>query len=221
MHTPKLLIIFLFLAAHFNPNIIGLIYLVLVLVFAPAPVIASKIWFIISFYSSAIILVKYAYQHPFFTHGLCNNALGAIIQHQVTNFGKSSGICTWLDYIGLVDAATTPNQYVGNVLWSSLLVFISALLQQVTFRWEKSLKRRGLYEEGHLFLEAEARLTPSNKTEEEKKASALGSKRKILRKRTTIYINREDFDKLYAEEEANKTLGRMRKISKILTKERH
>lgn len=199
MHTPKLLIIFLFLAAHFNPNIIGLIYLVLVLVLAPAPVIASKIWFIISFYSGAIILVKYAYQHPFFTHGLCNNALGAIIQHQVTNFGKSSGICTWLDYIGLVDAATTPNQYVGNVLWSSLLVFIAALLQQVTFRWEKSLKRRGLYEEGHLFLEAEARLT-SKKTEEEKKASALGSKR-IFRKRTTIYINREDLDKLYAEEE--------------------
>ena len=220
MHQPKLLIIFLFLASSFNPNIFGLIYLVIVLVFAPAPVIASKIWFIIAMYSGFVVMLKYSYQYPFFTRGLCDDTLGAIIQHQITNFGKSTGVCTWLKYIGLEDARQDP--YIGNVLWSSLLVLISSLFQKVTFRWEKSLKARGLYEEGCLFLEAEIVVQKNEKIEKEEdiKRTRRGSRR-YLTKRGTVMLDREAVAQMIEKEQKEEENEMEKEGEKIKSETKH
>ncbi|KAL9644447.1 hypothetical protein ABK040_016574 [Willaertia magna] len=159
IHQAKLLIIFLFLAAHFNPNIFGLIYLSIVLLFAPANVIASKFWFIIAIYSGFVTCLQYAYNYIYFSN-LCK-------------LDTTVNICIWLNWIGLQDSLKEP---IGNIIWISLLVFIFSNVQNVIFRWEKQLKKRGLYDEGCLFKEIK----------EHKKSE--------LNRKSTIYVKEEDFD---------------------------
>src|SRR5690606_28869850 len=66
LHHPKIMLILLFIAAQNHPSVLGLIYFMVALIFAPMPNVAAHSWFFLSFYSQIFVLVQYIYQFPFF-----------------------------------------------------------------------------------------------------------------------------------------------------------
>jgi hypothetical protein len=143
LHQPKLLLISLFIAAQINRSVIGLLYFLVVILLAPVPFVAAKIWFLISLYSSFIIMCQYLFQFPYFgTKGLNCTPLDPTKVDQ-------NNPCHWLQWFGL----DFQSAMVGSVLWPHLMVLIMALLQTLCNRWRDAMVRRRLYQPGLLFLE--------------------------------------------------------------------
>eukprot|EP00818_Percolomonas_sp_WS_P004631 CAMPEP_0117435806 /NCGR_PEP_ID=MMETSP0759-20121206/675_1 /TAXON_ID=63605 /ORGANISM="Percolomonas cosmopolitus, Strain WS" /LENGTH=2580 /DNA_ID=CAMNT_0005227373 /DNA_START=333 /DNA_END=8074 /DNA_ORIENTATION=+ len=136
LHHPKLLLIFLFIAAQLNATIIGLFYLGVVLVLSPVPFLITYIWLLLVFFSEVIILLEMIYQLPYFQITLQCGSL------------DPSSACVWLRWVGL-DAAR--GRLIGAVLWELFLVLISAHFQRVCLTWRRSLQKKGLHTPGRLF----------------------------------------------------------------------
>ena len=131
IHQPKLLLIFLFIAAQLNETIIGLIYFFVVILLAPVPHIASRLWLFIYVYSSSIFLLQYVYQFPYFKMGLRCDIPPPPPGEPNPHTEQPHAACAWFKFGGLKLAS--PSNFVGSVLWIHVIVLLMALHQKKCF----------------------------------------------------------------------------------------
>jgi hypothetical protein len=151
LHQPKLLLIFLFVAAQLNLTIIGLIYFFIVILLAPVPNIASRLWLFIYVYSSTIFLSQYIYQFPYFKLGLRCNLNPPKPGEPNPHTEQPHPACAWFKFGGLKLSGT--HELVGIVLWVHVIVMIMSLYQKKCFQWQDDLMKRHLFVPGRLFLD--------------------------------------------------------------------
>jgi hypothetical protein len=137
MHQPKLLLIFLIVAAQTNLTMVGVGYFVFILLYVPIPIVSIYMWPLISVYASVIVLAEYIYQFPYFVSYLHCDASS-----------KPDSSCPWLIWAGFQLAPS--GTVVGSVLWAHLLVFTLAMTQRAFNRWRVEMIRDETYTPGVL-----------------------------------------------------------------------
>lgn len=150
IHQPKILFIFLFVAAQLNETMIGLVYFIIVILLAPVPNIASRLWLFIYVYASAVFLSQYAYQFPYFIDGMRCNLEPRNPNEPNPHTEGPHAACAWFKFGGL---KLSKGKFIGDILWVHCLVMIAALFQKKCFQWFDDLTARNLYTPGRLFEE--------------------------------------------------------------------
>jgi hypothetical protein len=130
LHHPKIMLILLFIAAQFNPSILGLVYFIVALVFAPMPNVAARSWFFLAFYAQVVIFAQYIYQFPFFKAWFnCPNG----------------DYCKWFHWAGVrvLGSSEVPEHYtsIGYLMWDSLLICFFSVYQKFCWNWKLKMEK--------------------------------------------------------------------------------
>lgn len=148
LHTPKLLLVLLFVTSQNNLSMIGVMYFFATIILLPIPTIVASLWFFLLFYSQTVLLSQYIYQFPYFTTNFnCGTSRSPVYAEQ---------FCKWFNWVGLKNLQKSGDgTAVSTIFIDAFFIALASLYQRICNIWEQEMIENHEYKKGVLIVEAD------------------------------------------------------------------